>query len=87
MFIDLRGSTRLGEGRLPYDVVFILNQFFADAPMSNPTTTGPILPQPWQSTLYSSYPSGGALKPREIQFVTGPRCSPVVAGTGCRYRT
>ena len=30
MFIDLRGSTRLGEGRLPYDVVFILNQFFAE---------------------------------------------------------
>ena len=30
MFIDLRGSTRLGEERLPYDVVFILNQFFAE---------------------------------------------------------
>ena len=30
MFIDLRDSTRLGEGRLPYDVVFILNQFFAE---------------------------------------------------------
>ena len=26
MFIDLRDSTRFGEGRLPYDVVFILNQ-------------------------------------------------------------
>ena len=25
-------------------------------PISNPTTTGPILPQPSQSTLYSSYP-------------------------------
>jgi len=25
MFVDLRGSTRLGEERLPYDVVFILN--------------------------------------------------------------
>ena len=30
MFIDLRDSTRLGEGRLPYDVVFILNRFFAE---------------------------------------------------------
>ena len=30
MFIDMRGSTRLGEGRLPYDVVFILNQFFSE---------------------------------------------------------
>jgi adenylate cyclase len=30
MFVDLRDSTKLGEGRLPYDVVFILNQFFAE---------------------------------------------------------
>lgn len=30
MFIDLRGSTKLGEAKLPYDVLFILNQFFAE---------------------------------------------------------
>jgi adenylate cyclase len=30
MFVDLRDSTHLGEGRLPYDVVFIMNQFFAE---------------------------------------------------------
>ena len=30
MFIDLRASTKLGEDRLPYDVVFILNLFFAE---------------------------------------------------------
>jgi adenylate cyclase len=30
MFVDLRDSTRLGEGRLPYDTVFIMNQFFAE---------------------------------------------------------
>ena len=30
LFIDLRGSTSLGEEKLPYDVVFILNQFFAE---------------------------------------------------------
>jgi adenylate cyclase len=30
MFIDLRASTKLGEERLPYDVVFILNLFFAE---------------------------------------------------------
>ncbi|MFN2645168.1 MAG: adenylate/guanylate cyclase domain-containing protein [Burkholderiales bacterium] len=30
MFVDLRGSTRLAESRLPYDVVFIMNQFFAE---------------------------------------------------------
>jgi adenylate cyclase len=28
VFIDLRGSTTLGEARFPYDVLFILNQFF-----------------------------------------------------------
>jgi adenylate cyclase len=30
MFLYLRGSTKLGEGKLPYDVLFILNQFFAE---------------------------------------------------------
>jgi adenylate cyclase len=28
VFVDLRGSTRIGEAKLPYDVLFILNQFF-----------------------------------------------------------
>lgn len=30
LFVDLRGSTKLAEERLPYDVLFILNQFFAE---------------------------------------------------------
>lgn len=30
LFVDLRGSTKLSEERLPFDVVFILNQFFAE---------------------------------------------------------
>jgi adenylate cyclase len=30
MFVDIRGSTRLGEARLPYDVLFILNRFFQE---------------------------------------------------------
>ena len=30
MFVDLRGSTRIAESRLPYDVVFIMNQFFSE---------------------------------------------------------
>jgi adenylate cyclase len=29
MFVDLRGSTKLCESRLPYDAVFVMNQFFA----------------------------------------------------------
>ncbi len=30
LFVDLRGSTRFCEQRLPYDVVFVLNEFFAE---------------------------------------------------------
>ena len=30
LFLDLRGSTRLAEARLPFDVVFILNHYFAE---------------------------------------------------------
>ncbi len=30
LFIDLRGSTALAEARLPYDVVFLLNYYFAE---------------------------------------------------------
>lgn len=30
MFLDLRGSTSLGEKLLPYDTVFVLNRFFAE---------------------------------------------------------
>lgn len=30
LFLDIRGFTRLSERRLPYDVVFVLNRFFAD---------------------------------------------------------
>ena len=29
MFIDLRGSTALAESRLPFDVLFVLNEFFS----------------------------------------------------------
>ena len=30
MFVDLRDSTKLCESRLPYDAVFVINQFFAE---------------------------------------------------------
>ena len=40
MFIDLRGSTKLGENKLPYDVLFILNQFFAEMTLAIQETQG-----------------------------------------------
>jgi adenylate cyclase len=30
MFVDMRGSTQMGEKHLPYDVLFILNRFFSE---------------------------------------------------------
>lgn len=40
MFVDLRGSTSLGEGRLPYDVLFLLDQFFLEMSASLTATGG-----------------------------------------------
>jgi adenylate cyclase len=40
MFVDLRGSTKLSEERLPFDVVFILNQFFAELSLALKETNG-----------------------------------------------
>jgi adenylate cyclase len=40
MFLDLRASTKLGEDRLPYDVLFILNQFFAEMAAALEQTDG-----------------------------------------------
>ncbi len=40
MFVDLRGSTALGEKKLPYDVLFILNRFFEEMAESLSDTEG-----------------------------------------------
>lgn len=40
LFVDLRGSTRLSEQRLPFDVVFILNRFFAELSLALEETGG-----------------------------------------------
>ncbi|GJL81548.1 MAG: hypothetical protein DHS20C01_11820 [marine bacterium B5-7] len=40
MFVDMRDSTRLGESTLPYDVVFILNQFFVELSVALEATEG-----------------------------------------------
>jgi adenylate cyclase len=40
VFVDLRGSTTLGEARLPYDVLFILNRFFHEMTTALVATNG-----------------------------------------------
>ncbi|RAU23631.1 hypothetical protein CU669_00550 [Paramagnetospirillum kuznetsovii] len=40
LFVDLRGSTTLGEARLPYDVLFILNRFFLEMNRALVATNG-----------------------------------------------
>lgn len=40
VFVDLRASTRLGETRMPYDVLFILNRFFAEMTKALADTDG-----------------------------------------------
>jgi adenylate cyclase len=40
VFVDLRGSTTLGEAKMPYDVLFILNQFFHEMTKALVATKG-----------------------------------------------
>jgi adenylate cyclase len=40
VFVDMRGSTTLGEAKLPYDVLFILNQFFGEMTKALVATNG-----------------------------------------------
>ena len=40
VFVDLRASTTLGETRMPYDVLFILNRFFAEMTKALAKTNG-----------------------------------------------
>ena len=40
VFVDIRGSTTLGEAKLPYDVLFILNRFFREMSSAIAATRG-----------------------------------------------
>jgi adenylate cyclase len=40
VFVDIRGSTTLGEAKLPYDVLFILNRFFHEMSAAITATRG-----------------------------------------------
>jgi adenylate cyclase len=40
VFVDIRGSTSLGEAKMPYDVLFILNRFFHEMSKAVAATNG-----------------------------------------------
>jgi adenylate cyclase len=40
LFVDLRGSTTLGEAKMPYDLLYILNQFFREMTKALDATNG-----------------------------------------------
>ena len=39
LFVDLRGSTDLSESKMPYDLLYILNQFFHETRSMPPAGT------------------------------------------------
>lgn len=76
MFVDLRGSTALGETRLPYDVVFILNQFFAEMSEALETTGG----------HYAQFAGDGLLALYGLRGDIGPACRSALAGAAEMHR-
>jgi adenylate cyclase len=76
MFVDLRGSTQLGETRLPYDVVFILNQFFAEMSEALRATGG----------HYAQFTGDGLLALYGLETDIGPACRAALAGAADMHR-
>ena len=76
MFVDLRGSTQLGETRLPYDVVFILNQFFAEMSEALHATGG----------HYAQFAGDGLLALYGLESEIGPACRQALAGAADMHR-
>ena len=76
MFVDLRDSTQLGETRLPYDVVFILNQFFAEMAEALRATGG----------HYAQFAGDGLLALYGLETDIGPACRDALAGAAEMHR-
>jgi adenylate cyclase len=70
MFVDLRDSTRLGESRLPYDVVFIMNQFFAEMHDALRATGG----------YYAQFRGDGLLALYGLESALDEACRQAIAG-------
>jgi adenylate cyclase len=73
VFIDLRGSTTLGETKLPYDVLFILNQFFSEMTKALTATGG----------HYSNFTGDGLMALYGLESAT-PEQGPAQALRGAR---
>jgi adenylate cyclase len=70
VFVDLRDSTSLGEGRLPYDVVFIMNQFFAEMHAALRATGG----------YYAQFRGDGLLALYGLESELPAACRAAIAG-------
>ena len=70
VFVDLRDSTRLAEGRLPYDVVFVMNQFFAEMHAALRATGG----------YYAQFRGDGLLALYGLQSDLPAACRAALAG-------
>jgi adenylate cyclase len=72
MFVDLRDSTRIAESRLPYDVVFIMNQFFAEMHAALRATGG----------YYAQFRGDGLLALYGLETDLSTACRAALAGAG-----
>jgi adenylate cyclase len=73
VFVDLRASTSLAEARLPYDVLFILNQFFYEMTRALVETDG----------HYSQFTGDGLMALYGL-YAADPKTGPVDAVRGAR---
>jgi adenylate cyclase len=76
MFVDLRESTRLCESRLPYDAVFIINQFFAEMYAALRDTGG----------YYAQFRGDGLLALYGLEGELAPACRAALRGAAAMQR-
>ena len=76
MFLDLRGSTALGERLLPYDTVFLLNRFFAEMSAALKETGG----------HYAQFNGDGLMALYGLEFGVEQGCRDALAGAAAMFR-
>ena len=76
MFLDLRGSTAIGEKLLPYDTVFVLNQFFAEMSAALRDTAG----------HYAQFNGDGLMALYGLQSGVEAGCREAMQGAAAMFR-